>query len=338
MAAREQQPKRTRRLMRSQETAVMYKLIQAIFIAVLMSLPTGVMAARCLLVMSYHQGYEWNDGIERGATSVLENKCETKLFYMDTKRNKTRAFAEKKALEARALIESFKPDVVIASDDNASLYLVKPYYKDADLPFVFCGLNWTTEPYGYPYRNATGMVEVSPVRPLIGVIKQTVKEPRDGTFLVEDTYTAHKNFDRIKQIYADNGLHLKGIFVKTMKEWEQQYKDAQKSDFLVLGGNAGIDDWNTHRAYQIVFNHTHIFSVTAIDWMTSFAMVSMTKIPEEQGEWAADVALAIINGAAPSSIPIVPNRKWNTHINTSMLEKANIPVLAGHVDTGNIIH
>ena len=44
--------------------------------------------------------------------------------------------------KAKAEIDAFKPDVVIAADDNASKYLIEPYFKDAALPFVFCGVNW----------------------------------------------------------------------------------------------------------------------------------------------------------------------------------------------------
>ena len=57
----------------------------------------AVMAAKCMLVMSYHQGYEWNDGVQRGVETVLKDKCELKIFYMDTKRNKSDAHAENMA-------------------------------------------------------------------------------------------------------------------------------------------------------------------------------------------------------------------------------------------------
>ena len=43
--------------------------------------------ARCLYVSSYHAGYEWNDGIERGLEAELRGRCELTRFYMDGKRD-----------------------------------------------------------------------------------------------------------------------------------------------------------------------------------------------------------------------------------------------------------
>ncbi|MDY6951560.1 MAG: hypothetical protein SWE60_08615, partial [Thermodesulfobacteriota bacterium] len=98
---------------------------------------------KILYVDSYHQGYPWSDGITEGIQEVLQGKdVELKIIRMDTKRHTSEGFKREAASKAKALIEDFKPDVVIASDDNASKYLIMPYYRDASLPFVFCGVNW----------------------------------------------------------------------------------------------------------------------------------------------------------------------------------------------------
>lgn len=39
--------------------------------------------------------------------------------------------------------------------------------KNADLPFVFYGVNNDASKYGYPFRYVTGMVEVAPVAKLV---------------------------------------------------------------------------------------------------------------------------------------------------------------------------
>ncbi len=60
---------------------------------------------RCLYISSYHPGYEWSDGIERGMQATLQGQCELQRFYMDTKRHTDAAWAKKKAVEALALID-----------------------------------------------------------------------------------------------------------------------------------------------------------------------------------------------------------------------------------------
>ncbi|RLW65124.1 MAG: hypothetical protein B6D70_04800 [gamma proteobacterium symbiont of Stewartia floridana] len=53
--------------------------------------------------------------------------------------------------------------------------------------------------------------------------------------------------------------------------------------------------------------------------MMPYSVLGFTKIPEEHGEWAAKAALAILDGVAPTDIPIVSNRKWEIWVNHSIL-------------------
>ncbi|NIT35543.1 MAG: hypothetical protein GTN49_03415, partial [candidate division Zixibacteria bacterium] len=69
---------------------------------VFMLLPSAPAAAsKCLFVSSYHKGYAWSDGVERGLRSVLEGKCELRQFDMDTKRNKSTEYKIQSALKAK---------------------------------------------------------------------------------------------------------------------------------------------------------------------------------------------------------------------------------------------
>lgn len=283
-----------------------------------------VLAARCLYVSSYHAGYEWNDGIEQGMEAVLNGKCQLKKFYMDGRRNLDDGFARKKALEAKALIDSWKPDVIIAADDNASKYLVMPYLKNAVVPVVFCGINWTAEPYGYPYTNATGMIEVGPIEQLMSEVRELVQGARHGVFLSVDEITAYKEFAMNKELYAKHGIALRHLPVKTMEEWEAGYLEAQRTDFIILGNNAGIQGWDKTRAKDFAYEHARKFSVSYLDWMAPYGVLTMAKIADEQGEWAAKVALMILQGASPRSIPIVANRRWNMFVNPRLLNRTGL--------------
>ena len=166
-----------------------------IFICVLLiaAQPRPSEAARCLYVSSYHQGYEWSDGVERGLRSVLSGKCEIRQFDMDTKRKRSERDKVNSALEAKRIIEEWRPDVVITSDDNAAKYLIKPYYRDHTLPFVFSGLNWTVKEYEFPYRNVTGIVEVAPIRPMLEQARSIVQGARRFFYLGFKTFTEKKN-------------------------------------------------------------------------------------------------------------------------------------------------
>lgn len=305
---------------------VMTALLFALFSA--HSITNNAYAAKCLYVSSYHKGYEWNDGIEKGLDKVLAGRCEVDKFYMDTKRNQSVEFAQDMALSAKRHIEKTKPDVVIAADDNASKYLVMPYFKNAPLPFVFCGINWTAQAYDYPYSNATGMIEVAPIRPLLKEIETIIKKPSTGLYLSSDVFTEHKDFERYRRIYEQEGITLRAAFVNSLAEWKEQYKLAQTAglDFIVLGNNAGINDWNPEQASRFAMQHAQVLSVTNYDWMMPYAMFAMTKLPEEQGEWAAQVALSILDGVPVTNIPIVINRRWEIFINPELVHRAHIEI------------
>jgi ABC-type uncharacterized transport system substrate-binding protein len=284
----------------------------------------AALATRCLYVSSYHQGYEWNDGIERGIERVLEGRCELRYFYMDTKRHPTSVWAEDKAREAVVLIADYRPDVVIVADDNASKYLVMPYYRDADIPFVFCGINWSIEEYGYPYRNTTGMVEVAPIRPLLKQIRRVLPAARLGLFLSASVTTEYKDYNYYKEVLAREGVSLFARLVSTMDEWERAYLQAQRYDFIILGNNAGISDWDKQRAAHFALKNAGKLAVSTYDWMMPYVAFALTKVPEEQGEWAAKVALGIIDGLAPGDVPIIPNRRWEAWVNPLIVQKLDI--------------
>jgi len=291
----------------------------------LLSMPVAACAAKCLYISSYHKGYEWNDGIERGMENILHGKCELDRFYMDTKRHREKEYGKEIALQAKAYIEQSSPDILIAADDNASRYLIQPYYKNSPIPVVFCGINYTVKPYGYPYNNATGMLEISPIRPVVKLIKSQFRKIKHGIYLGPDVISQHREFELNRERYASKGIRITPIFVKNMGEWVAGYNKAQQnSDLLIIGNNGGIENWSDKEARKTVLTEQSIFSVTSYDWMNRYAMLAITKVPEEQGEWAAKVAVAVLAGERIKRIPIIANRRWNIFTNTTLLNMGEI--------------
>lgn len=282
------------------------------------------MASRCLFVSSYHKGYAWSDGVERGLRSVLEGKCELRQFDMDTKRNKTTENKIQSALKAKEIIESWKPDVVITADDNAAKYLIQAHYKDSLVPFVFNGVNWTAEEYGFPYSNVTGMVEVAPIREMLEIAARIAAPGRRAFYLGANTLTEEKNLRRIQDAATELGIELDSQLVSTSSEWIDAHQVAQSYDFVVLGSNSGINDWDKERIFQAVALSSTRLTVTSHGWMMPYAMFGMTKVPEEHGEWSGEVALAILAGASPRDIPIIANRKWDLWSNEILLQASGV--------------
>ncbi|HQI81536.1 MAG TPA: ABC transporter substrate binding protein [Deltaproteobacteria bacterium] len=281
---------------------------------------------KILYIDSYHEGYEWSDGITSAIRQTLKGTgVELKVFRMDTKRNASTEFKNRKAEEAKSLIESYKPDVVIASDDNASLFIVSRYYKDADLPIVFCGVNWDVTNYGYPYKNATGMVEMSGARQLVDMMKPMAKGPRIG-YIAASEYTDQKEADIYKKVFH---LEMKTYFTKDFAEWKEKFSALQNEvDMIIVGNNAGIKGWNDAEAQDYVLKNTKVPTGALYEWLTNYALIGATNVPEEQGEWSAQTALKILGGTPPSAIKISSNKKINIVANRKIEKSSGIKIPA----------
>lgn len=289
---------------------------------------------KVLFVDSYHRGYEWSDGVTEGILNIFdaklneddsvdnsESNVDLRIVRMDTKRNTSEEFKQQAALKAKSVIESWRPDVIIASDDNAFKYLVMPYYRDADLPVVFCGLNWDASIYGAPYNNTTGMVDVSLVKQLMEQLRLYSHGNRIG-FLSGDTITPRKEAMYYRSLF---NLNLTEKYVNNFEDWKKNYIDMQQNfDILIFYDNAGINDWNKAEAIELTRKQTIIPIGSTLDWMSEYSLVAYAKVPQEQGEWAANTALEILNGKSPSDIPVTTNKKAKVYLNMEIARKLGV--------------
>ncbi len=278
---------------------------------------------KVVYVDSYNEGYEWSDGITTGIKKTFEGTgIDLDIIRMDTKRHPDENFKIAAGAKAHAEIEAFHPDVLITSDDNAFEYVVEKYYKDAPLPVVFCGINWDASIYGVPYRNTTGMMEVSLTTQILENLKPFAKGSRLG-YLSADTETERKNLTYYQKIF---GIKFeKSYFVKDMASWKKAYAALQKeTDLVIFENSAGILDWNEKEARDFAKANIEVPVGTTNPWTMKESVLGITKIPNEQGEWASQAALKILDGTHAREIPMTKNEKGTLIINLELAEKLNI--------------
>jgi ABC-type uncharacterized transport system substrate-binding protein len=278
---------------------------------------------KILYVNSYHPGYLWSDGEQAGAMKILSRSGVTvKVLYMDTKRNTSEEFCKTAGLNVKKEIETFKPDVLITADDNAFIYVVKDHYRDAELPVVFCGFNWDISIVGGPYKNTTGMLEVGLSSQLYEHMQKFSKGDRLG-LLVYDAPHERRNIEYFQKYVSKKPLEV--ALVKDFESWKKEFKLLQKrSDMIILASPEGIKDWNTQEAEKFV--HENIEIPTGSDMMNVIpcCLIGIMKSAEEQGEYAANVALRILDGERPCDIPLVENKKGDLLLNLKLASKLNI--------------
>jgi ABC-type uncharacterized transport system substrate-binding protein len=314
------------RLRRLSMRKAFYAFICLIFV---FSIPTMTVAKqydgkKVLFVDSYHEGYAWSDGITKGVKKALDGTgVELKIIRMDTKRNTGDDFKKEAALKVKSVIEEFKPDVVIAADDNASKYLVVPYYKDTDLPVIFCGVNWDAGVYGFPTKNVTGMVEVAPLPQLAELLKKYSKGDRIG-FLATDNITAKKEAENYKKLF---GIEVVPYYAKSYDDWKKGFKELQgKVDMLVIDTHGGLYDDKSADLKAFVEANTKIPTGTFYDFMSDFALIGFAKVAEEQGFWASSTALKVLGGTSPADIPVAQNKEGTLIINTRIAASLGLDI------------
>ena len=291
-----------------------------VFIAVL---PCFAQKKKILYVDSYHPGYLWSAQITQGIRTVLEAHpdIELDIFRMDTKRNKSLEFKKAAALRAKKRIESFKPDVVIASDDNAAKYLIVPYYINTDLPVVFCGINWDASIYGFPTSNVTGMVETTFFEIGIDTLKPFAKGNRIG-FLSSDTESQKKNVDQLSQRFK---VQFNVRLAKTFDQLRQDYLDLQeKCDMIIVQEFRSVQGFNHEAMKTFVNTHTKVPTLTTANFMVDYSLIAYAKSGEEQGEYATRTALQILDGRSPGDIPVTKNKKAKIYLNMTLAKKLGI--------------
>lgn len=291
---------------------------------------------RILWVESYHEGLDWTVGIARGVHAVLKNTSATlRVVHLDTKRNTSPEHAVHAGERAMAILREFKPDVVMASDDNAQRFFVVPYLKNSAIPVIFSAVNWDASEYGYPAPNVTGMIEVHLLSEAVGMLRKFARGDRIGC-LAADSESERKNL----HIYATRTPHapLNVRLLKDFQEFAPSLDALQReSDMLILGGNGGIVGWDDTEAKNICTASTRIPTGSFDEYMSPFAIFTFSKNPEEFGQWMAATALRVLEGESPADIPMVENRQVRLIVNLKLAQRAGLVLPVSLLKTATII-
>lgn len=273
-------------------------------------------------ICSYHVGFVWSDSLEKALTDVLKpTGVEIKTVWLDTYRQKSPEHLAQVVAECKAVIETWKPDIVIMSEDAAVKSIYAPFFKEADLPFVFCGVNWDATAYGVPNKNITGMLEVCPIKDLLAEMIK-LKPGKTIGYLGSDTLTSKKDAERCASLL---GADIKSLFAKDFAAWQKDFLELQATtDLVVIGLNLGISDWDETAGRKFAEENTKVVTGSFYDFVNGLALISYNKLAGEQGDWAAKAAVRILQGAKPGSIPIASNQGGELVINARIAKNAGV--------------
>lgn len=285
---------------------------------------------KILVVMSYHVEAQMEQEIKGGIESVLKD-AQIKYFYMDTKRNL--AGGHVKAKEAFALFESFKPDAVIAADDNAQSMFVVPYLKDkVKTPVIFCGVNHEASKYGYPAANVTGILERKHIREGISFAQLIVPGIRKIAVILKDNPSNRITVAQIQNEKTGYTAEITDfIGVSTLAEAISAANDLEDNvDTLLVLNLTGILDHggNSLENIEILPYLAMEFQKptigTATMQVSAGLLCAVARTGHEQGSVAARMVIEALSGKSVNDIPITQNRNGRRVINVTTANRLGI--------------
>jgi len=278
---------------------------------------------KVLYINAYHAGYDWSDAEQAGVERALKQTgTDYKAIFMDTRNRRSPEDLRVAAEVAHQTIKDYRPDVVIVSDDNPVKGIIVPWYTNASLPFVFCGVNWECASYGLPCRNVTGMLEVSLIPEMLKSVRPLAKAGRIA-------FLSHNNeTDRKEGKYIPLRFNIRWAaerYVEDFQGWKAAYKELQdQADIIFCYSVVGITGWDQAAAETFVLNNTRAVTCSSMPHMARVVLVGYMKSGEEQGDWAARTALRILHGTAPSDIPVSENKISRKTLNMRLAKQMGI--------------
>ncbi|MFA5524912.1 MAG: sensor histidine kinase [Tissierellales bacterium] len=269
-----------------------------------------------LVINSYNKGLKWTDDIVLGIESVLQDKANIYVEYMDTKRIYDDEYYNKLKELFSYKFKNYSFDAIITSDVNALVFMTEQGAEIfPDTPLVFCGVNDVEIPETL-LPNTTGVIETIDIKRNIDLALSFHNKAKN-IFVISDSNETGKNnraeagalslqYKDITFQYATD-FSMDEIIEKVSKMGEETIilalsyvKDSQGNIFS-FQDVAKLVSSNTKAPFYGTWDF-YIESGTIGGYVASGFY---------QGEKAGELTSRILEGENPESIPIIeksPNK------------------------------
>jgi signal transduction histidine kinase/ActR/RegA family two-component response regulator len=150
---------------------------------------------------SYHEGFEWSEGIVRGLKSGLGGQADLSVEYMDTKRFYSEAYTDMLRELYAFKYKDNGVDLVVASDDNAFRFALEHRGTIfAGIPLVFCGVNDFDPAMIEGVPDVTGVTESIDHREIIELALELVPEAGMVYVITDATTSGLAHYQQVRAI------------------------------------------------------------------------------------------------------------------------------------------
>jgi putative tryptophan/tyrosine transport system substrate-binding protein len=228
-------------------------------------------------------------------------------------------------------IRAMNPDLIIAVNDDCVVFFGQ---QIDDIPMVFTYVFAAPASMGLPKVNITGVLRRSYAVDIWAMAKKllnvnTVEMISKNSSAMEGV--KHYITAGADQLAAASGVKFLDMhLVDTFTEWQDRVKNIS-ADFIYLADTSRIsqDDKMVTRTEISRWTASNakvpVIAATEED-VAAGALFSIVTSEEAQGAHAAEIALRILNGAAPSDIPYETSVKGKLVINAATAQKMKVDI------------
>lgn len=290
---------------------------------------------RILHVPSYHMSWDWNkDQFQGFKDGVGDLNVEYQVVELDTKRASDPSVIEKKVAEAKALVKSWKPDLLYTNDDNAQKYFAQSYIN-TELPIVFSAVNRPPSNYGFvKAKNVTGVMEYEHFIPTINLLRSISKDVKRIAVIIDSDPTwkgvvarTKENLKKIPDLQVTDW-----ILVNTYSDYKEIITSLQDTtDAIALLGIFNLKDekgndvdykkvlkWTADNSQLPDFSYWE----SRVDEGT---LCAVAVSGYQQGHLAGEMARKILfKGVSPNDIPISSSDKGEPMVSLARAQKLGL--------------
>lgn len=289
---------------------------------------------KILIVHSYDRNFAWTADIHDALERMLsKRRIELRTVFMDANINRDEESLTAAGQKAAEMMRSFRPDVVIASDDDAQQYFAARFAGDSSAPaLVFCGVNQDPARYGYPAFNVTGVVEKLAWSESLKLLRRLCPDVRRVAVLLDSRSSSLAAVGSMRASTPAD-IEAEWIIVDTYEKWRELI-DASGSthDALAITTCHGLTDAEGRivpgpEVMHWTREHAGLPSVGFFDYtVADGALCGVIQTGFEHGTLAAGMALRILDGERAGDIPIVSTTQGLTMFNLKVARKLRIDI------------
>lgn len=298
-----------------------------------------------LLLNSYNRGYIWSDNI---VTAIEEEIKESNITanidteYMNAKLIFDDQYFDKLYVLYKYKYSKIKYDVIIASDDDAFMFLTK--FRDElfpGTPVVFCGVNNEGADKLKEMQNYTGILEDTSLDSTIEMIRAVHTDARRIHIITDNTTLGKLIVNNVMKISAKNPSIA--FTMENTEKIDDILNGLVKLDehTIVLLAPSFVKDHKGNflsikETTKLVTDNTEAPVYAIADFYMGNGVVgSKVNNSSFQGETAAKIALEILNGKSIETLPVVyyPNKQFVFDYN----ELKKLGIVRARLPKGSVI-